>query len=51
MDDFKISLVIPVFNESKSIASLLQTIESQSRLPDEVIFTDGGSTDNTVKLI
>lgn len=50
-DNLKISLVIPVYNESKSIAALVRTIKGQTRLPDEVIFVDGGSTDNTVAII
>jgi succinoglycan biosynthesis protein ExoA len=44
----KISLVIPVFNEGKTIEALLDTIKSQTLQPNEVIFVDGGSTDNTV---
>ncbi len=47
----QISLVIPVFNESETILSLIQSIREQSLQPDEVIFVDGGSTDQTVSLI
>lgn len=47
----KISLVIPVFNESKTIAELISTIKAQSLQPDRVIFVDGGSVDNTVQLL
>ena len=46
-----VSLVIPVFNESKSIVSLLQTINNQTLPPEEIILVDGGSIDNTVELI
>ena len=46
-----ISLIIPVFNESKTIAELIATINKQSLPPDEIILTDAGSTDNTVALI
>jgi glycosyltransferase involved in cell wall biosynthesis len=47
----QVSLVIPVFNESETILSLIQSIREQSLQPDEVIFVDGGSTDQTVLLI
>ena len=47
----KVSLISTVFNESESINSFLESIDSQSVLPDEVIITDGGSTDDTVKKI
>src|SRR5882724_4713553 len=50
-EQLKASLVIPVFNESKTIVTLLKTIKEQSVQPDEIIFVDGGSTDNTVLLI
>lgn len=44
----RVSLVIPVRNERATLPSLIQSIDSQSRLPDEVIIVDGGSTDGTV---
>lgn len=47
----RISLVIPVYNEILTILDLLQTIEDQNHQPDEVIFVDGGSTDDTVGLL
>jgi glycosyltransferase involved in cell wall biosynthesis len=46
-----ISLIIPVFNEENSITALVDSINNQVRLPDEIIFVDGGSTDNTVKML
>ena len=48
---FKISLIITVKNESCTIASLLSSIHSQTLAPDEVIFSDAGSTDDTVRII
>ena len=52
MDPFpQIALVIPVFNESQTIAELIATLKVQSALPDEIIFVDGSSTDNTVQLL
>jgi len=47
------SVIIPVYNEADYIFQLVGTLNKQtidaSRL--EVLFVDGGSTDNTVKLI
>jgi|CXWL01.1.fsa_nt_gi glycosyltransferase involved in cell wall biosynthesis len=50
-EKFDVSLVIPVFNESKTIADLIASIKAQTFQPDEVILVDGGSTDNTVEII
>ena len=50
-DYFPVSLVIPVFNESENIADLLKTIKEQSYQPAEIILVDGGSTDDTVRII
>jgi glycosyltransferase involved in cell wall biosynthesis len=47
----KISLVIPVRDEARSIERLLRSIAAQTRLPDEVIFVDAGSNDATRELI
>jgi len=43
-----ISIVIPVFNEEKSIILLLKSLMQQSYKPDEILISDGGSTDNTI---
>jgi len=43
----KISVVIPVRNEAGSIRLLLDSLLSQSRQPDEILITDGGSSDAT----
>ena len=46
----KISLIIPIYNESKTIASMLQQLEN---LPGdwEILFADGGSSDDTLDRI
>lgn len=49
--NLQVSLIIPVYNESSSIAQLIETISRQSYKPAEVILVDGGSTDNTVQVI
>jgi glycosyltransferase involved in cell wall biosynthesis len=46
-----ISLITTVKNEEHSIAAFLSSICRQTRLPDEVVIVDGGSTDQTVALI
>ncbi|HKY74253.1 MAG TPA: glycosyltransferase [Patescibacteria group bacterium] len=47
----KVTLIITVKNEEKTLLPLLKAIEKQTRLPDEVVITDGGSSDNTVPLL
>ncbi|MEZ4865345.1 MAG: glycosyltransferase [Caldilineaceae bacterium] len=51
MNTYHISVIVTVYNESRAIERLLQSLVTQSRLPDEVVICDGGSTDNTVALI
>ena len=46
----QLSLVIPVKNESNSLAALIDSIEKQTFQPDEIILVDGGSTDETIEL-
>lgn len=45
------TVVIVVRNEADSIVSLLESIEKQTILPSKIFLIDGGSTDDTVKLI
>ncbi len=47
----KISVVIPVRNEATSIRSLLDRLLEQTLKPEEIVITDGGSTDTTVEII
>ena len=47
----KVSVVATVYNEQKSIGRLLASLAGQSRPPDEIVICDGGSTDETVRLI
>jgi glycosyltransferase involved in cell wall biosynthesis len=44
----KVSLIVTVKNEAASIRTLLDSIATQTRQPDEVIVCDGGSSDATL---
>jgi len=46
----KISIVIPVFNEEKTIKTILEKVNSTG-LADEIIIVDDGSTDGTKKIL
>ena len=43
----RISILIPCHNEDKSIAACLESCLTQSRVPDEIIVVNDGSTDGT----
>lgn len=51
MNEVKISVVIPVLNEEKTIIPLLDSLQNQKYKANEIIICDGGSTDNTINLI
>lgn len=46
-----VAVVVTVLNEERTIGALLSALESQTRIPDEVIIIDGGSSDTTVSKI
>lgn len=47
----KISFITTVLNDKQGIKQLLNSLSKQTKLPDEVIITDAGSTDGTIKKI
>jgi glycosyltransferase involved in cell wall biosynthesis len=47
----KVTLIITVLNEARSLPTLLNSIAAQTCPPDEVIICDGGSTDGTIDLL
>jgi glycosyltransferase involved in cell wall biosynthesis len=44
-----VSLVAPVRDEAATIDELLAGVAAQTRQPDEIVFVDGGSRDDTVE--
>lgn len=47
----KISFITTVFNEEKTLRKFLDSLLLQTKLPNEIIIVDGGSTDKTVDRI
>ncbi len=45
------SVIVTVMNEGEAIRPLLDSLIQQTRLPDEVVICDGGSTDNTLDVL
>jgi len=45
-----ISVIIPTFNEEKSIASLIKYLTIYGKKAIEIIIADGGSTDSTIEI-
>ncbi|MHB1083827.1 MAG: glycosyltransferase [Thiobacillus sp.] len=46
-----VSVVLTILNEGKSLDRLLGALVNQSRLPDEIMVIDGGSTDGSLDLL
>ena len=47
----RVSVIVTVLNEGEAIRPLLDSLIQQSRLPDEVVVCDGGSTDHTLSVV
>jgi len=45
------TLILTVLNEESTISKFLDSLNRQSSIPDEIIITDGGSTDKTKQKI
>ena len=51
MNKTKVSIIIPVFNEEKTIKRCVNSIVEQTLKDVEIIFCDDGSTDNTMQIL
>jgi len=51
MIKIKVSIIIPCLNEERYIASCIESIVDSSLIDYELILVDGGSSDNTIKII
>ncbi len=47
----QVSLIFTVLNEAGGLEGLLDSIAAQTRMPDEVVVCDGGSSDSTVAIL
>ena len=47
----KISVVIPTYNEETSINNLINSLLNQTYKIDEILISDGGSSDRTIKIV
>jgi glycosyltransferase involved in cell wall biosynthesis len=47
----KISVLIPAYNSAATIAATLDSVLSQTVLPDEILVMNDGSTDDTSKIV
>jgi glycosyltransferase involved in cell wall biosynthesis len=45
------ALIVTVLNEAATIDALLESIVTQTLLPDEIVIADGGSTDTTIEAL
>jgi glycosyltransferase involved in cell wall biosynthesis len=46
-----VSVIVTILNEREAIERLLESLAAQTRMPDEVLLADGGSTDGTLDLL
>ncbi len=47
----RIYIVIPAYNEAENIARTLQSLISQTLLPEQIVVVNDGSTDDTSKIV
>jgi glycosyltransferase involved in cell wall biosynthesis len=47
----KVSLIATVMNGGSAVAEFLDSVRAQTRAPDEIVISDGGSTDETLETL
>ena len=47
----EISVVIPVYNRPQKVQRAIESVRNQTSLPNEILITDDGSTDETPKIL
>jgi len=47
---FRIAVIIPVYNRERYLLEALNSIDIQTRLPDEIVVVDDGSVDRSVEI-
>jgi glycosyltransferase involved in cell wall biosynthesis len=47
----KVSVIVTTLNEEAALRRLLDSLAAQTRLPDEVVVVDGGSSDDSVAIL
>ncbi|PJE76482.1 hypothetical protein COV05_03890 [Candidatus Uhrbacteria bacterium CG10_big_fil_rev_8_21_14_0_10_48_16] len=47
----RISVIIPTYQHAKTLPRVLDSVKAQSRLPNEIIVVDDGSTDRTKEVL
>ncbi len=43
----RLTVIVPAYNEAASIADTVRSIQQQTRVPDDIVVVDDGSTDGT----
>lgn len=51
MKQLPVSVIIPAYNEAKTIGFCLNSLKEQTDLPLEILVVDDGSTDNTAQIV